>query len=181
MNYLLEINAFERKMRESPLPIAAQLMWYKLMQFCNGLRWPETFQLDTARLSELMVGSSKHTVIEARRALIEAGVLGFKPGLTMNLAPAATAASTCSAFRTVPAPTHMLGKLSVMILIASAAALVRKVTSAQGSPPAQSAFARGSASAALSIFTTGTIPILLICSNTAFINNTFLSYRLIVM
>jgi DnaD/phage-associated family protein len=80
MNYLLEINAFERKMRESPLPIAAQLMWYKLMQFCNGLCWPETFQLDTARLSELMVGSSKHTVIEARRALIEAGFLEFKPG-----------------------------------------------------------------------------------------------------
>lgn len=80
MNYLLEINAFERKMRESPLPIAAQLMWYKLMQFCNGLRWPETFQLDTARLSALMVGSSKHTVIEARRALIEAGFLEFKPG-----------------------------------------------------------------------------------------------------
>lgn len=80
MNYLLEINAFERKMRESPLPIAAQLMWYKLMQFCNGLRWPETFQLDTARLSELMVGSSKHTVIEARRALIGAGFLEFKPG-----------------------------------------------------------------------------------------------------
>lgn len=80
MNYLLEINAFERKMRESPLPIAAQLMWYKLMQFCNGLRWPETCQLDTARLSELMVGSSKHTVIEARRALIEAGFLEFKPG-----------------------------------------------------------------------------------------------------
>lgn len=80
MNYLLEINAFERKMRESPLPIAAQLMWYKLMQFCNGLRWPETFQLDMARLSELMVGSSKHTVIEARRALIEAGFLEFKPG-----------------------------------------------------------------------------------------------------
>ena len=80
MNYLLEINAFERKMRESPLPIAAQLMWYKLMQFCNGLRWPETFQLDTARLSELMVGSSKHTVIDARRVLIEAGFLEFKPG-----------------------------------------------------------------------------------------------------
>lgn len=80
MNYLLEINAFERKMRDSPLPIAAQLMWYKLMQFCNGLRWPETFQLDTARLSELMVGSSKHTVIEARRALIEAGFISFQPG-----------------------------------------------------------------------------------------------------
>lgn len=80
MNYLLEINAFERKMRESPLPIAAQLMWYKLMQFCNRLRWPETFQLDTASLSELMVGSSKHTVIDARRALIEAGFLEFKPG-----------------------------------------------------------------------------------------------------
>ena len=96
-------------------------------------------------------------------------VLGFKPGLTMNFAPAATAASTCSAFRTVPAPTHISGKFVVIIRIASAAALVRKVTSAQGSPPAHNAFARGSASSALSIFTTGTIPILLICSKTAFI------------
>ena len=100
-------------------------------------------------------------------------VLGFNPGLTMNFAPASTAASTCSAFSTVPAPTHISGKFVVMILMASAAAPVRKVTSAQGSPPAHSAFARGSASSALSIFTTGTIPILLICSNTAFIFPSF--------
>ena len=95
-------------------------------------------------------------------------VRGFRPGLTMNLAPAATA-STCSGFSTVPAPTHIWGKFFVMIPMASAAASVRNVTSAQGRPPAQSAFASGSASSALSIFTTGTMPILLICSNTAFI------------
>ena len=105
-------------------------------------------------------------------------VLGFKPGLTMNLAPAAIAASTCSAFNTVPAPTHMSGNCVVMILIASAAALVRKVTSAQGSPPAHNAFARGAASSALSILTTGTMPILLICSNIGFIFSSLRQYFL---
>ena len=80
MNYLLEINAFERKMRESPLPIAAQLMWYKLMQFCNGLRWPETFQLDNERLQKLMAGLSPPTIRMSRQQLIQAGFISFQPG-----------------------------------------------------------------------------------------------------
>ena len=98
----------------------------------------------------------------------------------MNFAPAATAASTCSAFSTVPAPTHMSGKFVVMVPMASAAASVRKVTSAQGSPPAHRAFASGSASSARSIFTTGTMPILLICSNTAFIFPLFRMSRMLI-
>ena len=72
--------------------------------------------------------------------------LGFNPGLTMNFAPAFTARSTCSVVSTVPAPTSISGYLSVIILMDSSAAAVRKVTSAQGSPPSHSAFARGSAS-----------------------------------
>lgn len=37
MNYLLEINAFERRMRRVPLSRDAQLLWYKLMHLANLL------------------------------------------------------------------------------------------------------------------------------------------------
>ena len=100
--------------------------------------------------------------------------LGLRPGLTINLAPASTALSTCSVVRTVPAPTKSSGYLVVIILITSAAHAVRNVTSAHGMPPSTSAFARGSASFASSSAITGTIPILLISSNTAFILSSFL-------
>ena len=71
---------------------------------------------------------------------------GFKPGLTMNFAPAFTARSTCSVVRTVPAPTNISGNCSAIIRIDSSAAAVRNVTSAQGSPPSHNAFAKGAAS-----------------------------------
>ena len=85
-------------------------------------------------------------------------ISGFNPGLTINFAPAATASSTCSIVRTVPAPTNISGCFSLMILIDSAAASVRKVTSAQARPPSQRASARGSASLLSFNTTTGTIP-----------------------
>ena len=94
---------------------------------------------------------------------------GLNPGLTINLAPAATARSTCSVVKTVPAPTSISGYFSEMIRIDSSAASVRNVTSAQGSPPSHNAFANGSASFASSSTTTGTIPIFLISSKTLFI------------
>ena len=84
--------------------------------------------------------------------------LGLSPGLTINFAPAFTALSTCSQVRTVPAPTNISGQFSEISLIASSAASVLKVTSATGRPPAISALAKGTASLASSIFTTGTIP-----------------------
>ena len=84
---------------------------------------------------------------------------GFNPGLTMNFAPAATARSTCSVVRTVPAPTSICGNCSAIMRIDSSAASVRNVTSAHGSPPSQSAFAKGAASFASFNTTTGTIPI----------------------
>ena len=54
---------------------------------------------------------------------------------------------------------RMSGKAFVMLAMASAAAAVRKVTSAQGRPPSQSACASGTASAASSMAITGTMPI----------------------
>ena len=89
---------------------------------------------------------------------------GLSPGLTINFAPALCASWACCTVSTVPAPTSRSGWLSAMIRMASFAAFVRKVTSAQGRPPSSSARARLSASAASSSAMTGTMPIFPISS-----------------
>lgn len=80
MNYLLEINAFERRMRGHPLPTTAQLLWYKLIQFANRLYWPEWFSIDNERLASLLNGSVG-TARTARDQLIEGGYLCFERGV----------------------------------------------------------------------------------------------------
>lgn len=80
MNYIREINAFERRMRRSPLPTTAQLLWYKLMQFANRLRWPECFSIDNDRLILLMNVSSEKTLRDAREVLLEEGYIVFERG-----------------------------------------------------------------------------------------------------
>ena len=84
--------------------------------------------------------------------------LGLNPGLTINFAPASIARSACSQVSTVPAPIIMSGNAFAILRMDSSAAAVRKVTSAQGSPPLTRRSARGSASSARSSTTTGTIP-----------------------
>lgn len=81
MNYLREINAFEKQMRRQPLSTTAQLLWYKLMQFANGLYWPGQFQIDNARLIDLLNVKSKNTLIAARKELEDQGYLEFLPGV----------------------------------------------------------------------------------------------------
>ena len=80
MNYIREINAFERRMRRSPLPTTAQLLWYKLMQFANRLHWPECFSIDNDRLILLMNVSSEKTLRAAREVLLEEGYIVFERG-----------------------------------------------------------------------------------------------------
>ena len=80
------------------------------------------------------------------------------PGLTMALAPAATACSACCAVNTVPAQTKASGAAAQASRIASAAAGVRKVISTAGSPPSHRARASPAAGAARLILTTGTMP-----------------------
>lgn len=43
----MEHRAFANRMRRTPLSMAAQLLWYKLMDLANSLRWPEHFSLTT--------------------------------------------------------------------------------------------------------------------------------------
>lgn len=81
MNYILEINAFERRMKRQPLPVTAQLLWYKLMAFSNRLHWPEWFSVDNDRLTALLGSGSDKTVRTARQQLMDAGLLIYEKGV----------------------------------------------------------------------------------------------------
>ena len=105
-------------------------------------------------------------------------VSGLNPGLTINLAPASSARSTCSWVRTVPAPTSISGTSRTIARIASSAAAVRNVTSATGRPPATRAFASGTAFLASSMAITGTMPTLEICFRMGSMRSTFFSANL---
>lgn len=80
MNYLREINAFRRLMERAPLSIVAQILWYVLMDFDNRLRWAEEFSVDNDRLMQMINVSSRHTLVNARKELVDAGALIFSPG-----------------------------------------------------------------------------------------------------
>lgn len=81
MNYILEINAFERRMKRQPLPTTAQLLWYKLMAFANRQHWPEWFSVDNDRLTDLLGSGSDKTVRTARQQLMDAGLLIYEKGV----------------------------------------------------------------------------------------------------
>ena len=74
MNYMLEINAFERRMKRQPLPATAQLLWYKLMAFANRQHWPEWFSIDNDRLGGLL-NSTAGTARTARDQLVKEGYI----------------------------------------------------------------------------------------------------------
>jgi hypothetical protein len=81
LNYILEINAFERRMKRQPLPTTAQLLWYKLMAFANRQHWPEWFSVDNDRLTTILGAGSDQTVRKARQQLIDAGLLIYEKGV----------------------------------------------------------------------------------------------------
>ena len=77
----MEHRAFANRMRRTPLSMAAQLLWYKLMDLANSLRWPEHFSLDNSRLCTMINTKSRTTTIAARQELIDGGYLDFTPGI----------------------------------------------------------------------------------------------------
>lgn len=81
MNYIREINAFECRMQRQPLPITAQLLWYKLMAFANRQHWPEWFSVDNERLIAILNASSIKTLRVARTQLEDAGYIQYRKGV----------------------------------------------------------------------------------------------------
>ena len=80
MNYIAEINAFERWLETNYLPISSQLLWYKLMSLCNRCSWPEWVTVDNLRLMAAMQMSREATFIKVRDELIKAGLIEYQKG-----------------------------------------------------------------------------------------------------
>ena len=80
MNYLAEILAFEQWLETHYLPILAQLLWYKLMYFCNRSGWSEWVTVDNLRLMAATQMSREATLIKARDELIKAGLVEYQRG-----------------------------------------------------------------------------------------------------
>ena len=80
MNYLKEINAFERYVEANFLPPAAQLMWYKLIALFNRCGWPDWVTLDNIRLMTLCGMRQEKTCIKTRDFLILHGMIRYRRG-----------------------------------------------------------------------------------------------------
>lgn len=80
MDYIKEINAFERWCENNYLPISSQLLWYKIMQRFNRNGWREWVSVDNLTLMAAMQMSREATLIKARDELIKAGLMEYQKG-----------------------------------------------------------------------------------------------------
>lgn len=80
MNYLSEINAFERWIETNYLPASSQLLWYKLMMLFNRSGWAEWILVDNQRLMTLVQMKREATFLEVRNRLIDAGLIKYQKG-----------------------------------------------------------------------------------------------------
>jgi len=80
MDYMREINAFERWLETNYLPCRSQLLWYRLMALCNRAGWPEWVIVDNCRLMGMIQSRREATAIAARDSLIANGFMEFDRG-----------------------------------------------------------------------------------------------------
>lgn len=80
MNYIGEINAFERWLEHHSLELAPQLLMYKFYKLANRAGWPEWVSVDNLTLMVEMRTKREATVIAWRDKLIEFGLLQYKKG-----------------------------------------------------------------------------------------------------
>lgn len=80
IQYLSQINAFERWLESHYLPGSAQLLYYKLLSINNMAGWSEWIQVDNQRVMSRCLMTREATLIENRNKLIEAGLIEFQRG-----------------------------------------------------------------------------------------------------
>ena len=80
MNYIAEINAFERWLETNPLPISSQLLWYKMMNRFNRSGWSEWIQVENLDLMADLRIKREATLIDVRDSLIKAGLIEYRKG-----------------------------------------------------------------------------------------------------
>lgn len=80
MNYIAEINGFERWLETHPMPVLAQLLWYKLLYWSSRAGWPEWTQVDNRRLMVSLQIAREASLTESRDRLVNAGLLEYQKG-----------------------------------------------------------------------------------------------------
>lgn len=80
MNFVDEVNSFERWLESHFLPPLAQLLWYKLFMLCNRSGWQEWVQVDNQRLMGLVGMRREKSFIEMREKLLSAGLFDLERG-----------------------------------------------------------------------------------------------------
>ena len=80
MDYLREINSFERWLETNDLPPLSQLLWYRLMALCDRAGWPEWMAVDDQRLMGLIQSRRETVFAPVRDSLVEAGFLLVERG-----------------------------------------------------------------------------------------------------
>lgn len=80
MNYIAEINGFERWLETHSLPTLAQLLWYKLLYWSSRSGWPEWTQVDNRRLMVSLQIAREASLTESRERLVNAGLIEYQKG-----------------------------------------------------------------------------------------------------
>lgn len=80
MTYIDYLNGFNRWLEHNYLPLAAQVLYYRILDLFNRTGWPETVQVDNLRMMCMIQSDSKHTLMRSRDALITAGFLEYQKG-----------------------------------------------------------------------------------------------------
>lgn len=80
LNYIEQINAFwEQAERGSSLPVSARLLYFALLHLSNRRGWQNPLFVGNPIICHL-TGMTEKTVIQARRALVAAGLIQYTPG-----------------------------------------------------------------------------------------------------
>lgn len=80
MDYIKQINAFERWCDSNYLPPLSQLLWYKLFKLNNRLGWDQWVQIDNLRLMVEIQVRREATLIGLRDKLLDAKLIEYKKG-----------------------------------------------------------------------------------------------------
>lgn len=80
MNYIAELNAFDRWLETNYLPALSELLWRKMIALFNRCGWAEWISVDNQRLMGLIQVKREATFIDYRNKLVEAGLIEYQKG-----------------------------------------------------------------------------------------------------
>ena len=80
MNYIAELNAFDRWLETNYLPALSELLWRKMVALFNRCGWAEWISVDNQRLMGLIQVKREATFIDYRNKLVEAGLMEYQKG-----------------------------------------------------------------------------------------------------